>query len=101
MFKCHNMSRRAFVSQYTGRDPVILLLVLLHSKNYKRSNRIVMCLRVTTYWAWIGNRISEHLQNVITNKDYALTVLYTSQITVTTVHIHSSQFAKSLQVVAW
>jgi hypothetical protein len=56
MFKCHNMSGRAFVSQYMGRDPVGLLLVL-HAKNYKRSNRIVKFLRVTIYEFWIGNRI--------------------------------------------
>jgi hypothetical protein len=41
-----------------------------------------------------------HLQNITTNKDYAVTVLHTSQITVTTTHVKSSQFAIS-SVVAW
>jgi hypothetical protein len=44
---------------------------------------------------------TEHLQNITTNKDYALIVLNTSQITLTTVHIKSSQFAISSPVIAW
>jgi hypothetical protein len=35
---------------------------------------------VTIHWVWTGNRINCKL--VITSKSYALTVLYTSQITI-------------------
>jgi hypothetical protein len=45
--------------------------------------------------------IIEHLQNLTTTKDYALTVLHTSQITVTTGHIKFSQFTASPPLVAW
>jgi hypothetical protein len=43
----------------------------------------------------------EYLQNVTTDKAYVLTVLHTSQITVTTARIKSSRFPMSSPVVAW
>jgi hypothetical protein len=43
----------------------------------------------------------ELLQLLTTSKDYAFTVLHTSQITVTTEDIKSMQIAISSPVVAW
>jgi hypothetical protein len=43
---------------------------------------------------------NENLQNVTINKDYAFTVLHTSQIAVTTAHT-KSQFVMSSPVVTW
>jgi hypothetical protein len=45
--------------------------------------------------------LTDFLQIVNTSKDYALTVLHTSQITITPAHIKPSQFAMLSPIVAW
>jgi hypothetical protein len=72
------------IDLFENRFPVsvrkcsVLLFILFNS--------IVTCIRVTIDGAWIGIEV---LQLIITSKDYALTVLRTSQVTVG--HTKSSQ----------
>jgi hypothetical protein len=46
------------------------------------SHSIVTCMSVTIHGIWICNQITELLQLLTTSRDYALTALHTTQITV-------------------